>query len=61
MHGVYTAYLLGDPGATKIVEDMAAKERCARSGHDWIKPDPRPADHKYECSKCGHYDLDDYE
>lgn len=28
--------------------------------HDWYKPHPRPADHKYECLACGHYDLDDY-
>lgn len=29
-------------------------------GHEWIKPNPRPEDHKYECADCGHYDLDDY-
>ena len=29
-------------------------------GHGWIKPNPRPDDHKYECEDCGHYDLDDY-
>ena len=29
-------------------------------GHDWYKPHPRPADHKYQCLQCGHYDLDDY-
>lgn len=28
--------------------------------HSWCKPHPRPADHKYECAECGHYDLDDY-
>lgn len=28
--------------------------------HDWYKPHPRPADHKYQCLACGHYDLDDY-
>ena len=35
---------------------------CPKSGdgHDWCKPHPRPADHKYECEDCGHYDLDDY-
>lgn len=35
---------------------------CPNSGgkHDWYKPHPRPADHKYECLACGHYELDDY-
>jgi hypothetical protein len=34
---------------------------CPRGGeHDWYKPHPRPADHKYQCLQCGHYDLDDY-
>jgi predicted RNA-binding Zn-ribbon protein involved in translation (DUF1610 family) len=30
-------------------------DECPKGGdHDWVKPHPRPADHKYECSKCGH-------
>lgn len=42
--------------------DPANHKVCPKSGggHDWYKPHPRPADHKYECLQCGHYDLDDY-
>lgn len=42
--------------------DPANHMVCPKSGdsHDWYKPHPRPKDHKYECAKCGHYDLDDY-
>lgn len=42
--------------------DKANHKVCPKSGdgHDWYKPHPRPADHKYECEDCGHYDLDDY-
>lgn len=42
--------------------DPANHMVCPKSGdgHDWYKPHPRPADHKYECLQCGHYDLDDY-
>jgi predicted RNA-binding Zn-ribbon protein involved in translation (DUF1610 family) len=42
--------------------DPANHSVCPKSGdgHDWYKPNPRPADHKYECLQCGHYDLDDY-
>lgn len=42
--------------------DKANHKVCPVSGggHDWSKPHPRPADHKYECEDCGHYDLDDY-
>ena len=42
--------------------DLANHEVCPKSddGHDWYKPHPRPADHKYQCLACGHYDLDDY-
>ena len=41
---------------------MTEEDECPKGGeHEWFKPHPRPADHKYECEKCGHYDLDDYE
>lgn len=42
--------------------DPANHKVCTATGgeHDWCKPNPRPADHKYECAGCGHYDLDDY-
>ena len=42
--------------------DPAKHKVCPTGGgeHDWHKPNPRPADHKYECAACGHYDLDDY-
>lgn len=41
---------------------MSDHDECPEGGeHDFIKPSPHPHDHKYECSKCGHYDLDDYE
>jgi hypothetical protein len=42
--------------------DSANHKVCPVSGggHDWYKPHPRPADHKYQCLQCGHYDLDDY-
>jgi hypothetical protein len=42
--------------------DPSNHDVCPGSGdkHDWIKPHPRPKDHKYECEQCGHYDLDDY-
>ena len=42
--------------------DPANHKVCPEGGgeHDWYKPNPRPADHKYECAACGHYDLDDY-
>lgn len=41
--------------------DPANHKACPKGGeHDWRKPNPRPADHKYECAACGHYDLDDY-
>lgn len=42
--------------------DPANHKVCPKNGdgHDWYKPHPRPADHKYECLACGHYDLDDY-
>lgn len=42
--------------------DPATHKVCPKGGdgHDWYKPHPRPADHKYECLQCGHYDLDDY-
>lgn len=42
--------------------DKANHKVCPVSGggHDWYKPHPRPADHKYQCLACGHYDLDDY-
>lgn len=42
--------------------DPANHKVCSQNGggHEWIKPNPRPDDHKYECAGCGHYDLDDY-
>lgn len=42
--------------------DKANHKVCPKTGggHEWNKPHPRPADHKYECDDCGHYDLDDY-
>lgn len=42
-----------DPANHKVCPDSGGK-------HDWYKPHPRPADHKYACDLCGHYDLDDY-
>jgi hypothetical protein len=41
---------------------VSEPDECPNGGeHDWVKPHPTPADHKYECAGCGHYDLDDYE
>jgi hypothetical protein len=41
--------------------DPANHSVCPKGdGHDWYKPHPRPADHKYQCLQCGHYDLNDY-
>lgn len=42
--------------------DKPNHETCPATGskHEWIKPHPRPSDHKYQCEACGHYDLDDY-
>ena len=52
------------PDGTQLDDcpDPANHMACPKSGdgHDWYKPHPRPADHKYECLACGHYDLDDY-
>lgn len=54
--------LLRDGTQLDDCPDPANHMVCPRSGdgHDWCKPHPRPADHKYECAGCGHYDLDDY-
>lgn len=51
-----------EPPLDEFCPDKANHKVCPKSGgeHDWYKPHPRPADHKYECSDCGHYDLDDY-
>jgi len=57
----------GSYGADMMPDETDCPDRdnhlvCPVGGgeHDWMKPHPRPADHKYECDACGHYDLDDY-
>lgn len=51
--------LTGDP--IDYCPDKPNHDTCPAGGeHEWIKPHPRPSDHKYQCDNCGHYDLDDY-
>lgn len=60
---IQAAALDGDSEAVRIMDAVADWTRavCSRVGPDWYKPEPRPADHKYECQRCGYYDLNDYE